>query len=67
MNGVLKLPGCARPTVILGGGKMGISDLFWFFFIVSAFQPVITRRMLEFSRQLGRCTAGSNPVGTSAA
>ena len=30
---------------------MGVSDIVWFFFIVSAFQPVITRRLLDFSRQ----------------
>lgn len=30
---------------------MGVSDIFWFFFIVSAFQPLITRRLLELSRQ----------------
>jgi ClpP class serine protease len=26
-------------------------EIFWFFFLLSAFQPVITRRMLEYSRQ----------------
>jgi ClpP class serine protease len=30
---------------------MNIGDLFWFFFVISAMQPVITKRMLEYSRQ----------------
>jgi ClpP class serine protease len=30
---------------------MGPGDIFWFFFLLSAFQPVITRRLLEYSRQ----------------
>ena len=30
---------------------MALTDLFWFFFMVSAVQPVITRRLLEYSRQ----------------
>ena len=30
---------------------MDIGDIFWFFFMLSALQPVITKRMLEFSRQ----------------
>src|SRR6185295_18449764 len=30
---------------------MNIGDLFWFFFVISALQPVITKRMLEYSRQ----------------
>jgi ClpP class serine protease len=30
---------------------MGITDLFWFFFMLSALQPVMTRRLLEYSRQ----------------
>lgn len=30
---------------------MSIGDLFWFFFVISALQPVITKRMLEYSRQ----------------
>ncbi len=30
---------------------MAITDLFGFFFMISALQPVITRRMLEYSRQ----------------
>jgi ClpP class serine protease len=30
---------------------MGIGDIFWFFFMISALQPIMTRRMLEFSRQ----------------
>jgi ClpP class serine protease len=30
---------------------MGPGDIFWFFLMLSAFQPVITRRLLEYSRQ----------------
>jgi ClpP class serine protease len=30
---------------------MALTDLFWFFFMISALQPVITRRLLEYSRQ----------------
>src|ERR671915_471982 len=30
---------------------MGPGDVFWFFLMLSAFQPVITRRLLEYSRQ----------------
>jgi len=30
---------------------MGIGDIFWFFFMISALQPIMTRRLLEFSRQ----------------
>ena len=30
---------------------MALTELFWFFFMISAIQPVITRRMLEYSRQ----------------
>src|SRR5438093_3498378 len=30
---------------------MALTDLFWFFFMISAVQPVITRRLLEYSRQ----------------
>src|SRR6476659_10910747 len=30
---------------------MNIGDLFWFFFVISALQPVITQRLLESSRQ----------------
>jgi ClpP class serine protease len=30
---------------------MNPTDIFWVFFLTSAFQPVITRRMLEYSRQ----------------
>jgi ClpP class serine protease len=30
---------------------MGPTDIFWFFLMLSAFQPVITRRLLEYSRQ----------------
>jgi ClpP class serine protease len=30
---------------------MGLTDLFWFFFMISALQPVINRRLLEYSRQ----------------
>jgi ClpP class serine protease len=30
---------------------MALTELFWFFFMLSAIQPVITRRMLEYSRQ----------------
>jgi ClpP class serine protease len=30
---------------------MNPTDIFWFFLMLSAFQPVITRRLLEFSRQ----------------
>jgi ClpP class serine protease len=30
---------------------MGLTDLFWFFFMISALQPIITRRLLEYSRQ----------------
>src|SRR6059036_322819 len=30
---------------------MAITELFWFFFMISALQPVITRRLLEYSRQ----------------
>jgi ClpP class serine protease len=30
---------------------MSPTDIIWFFFLMSAFQPVITRRMLEYSRQ----------------
>ena len=30
---------------------MALTELFWFFFMISALQPVITRRMLEYSRQ----------------
>src|ERR1700754_2558516 len=30
---------------------MNIGDIFWFFFVISALQPVITKRMLEYSRQ----------------
>lgn len=30
---------------------MGPTEIFWFFIMLSAFQPVITRRMLEYSRQ----------------
>jgi ClpP class serine protease len=30
---------------------MSVTDLFWFVFIISALQPVITRRILEYSRQ----------------
>src|SRR5439155_19507050 len=30
---------------------MAITELFWFFFMISALQPVITRRVLEYSRQ----------------
>ena len=30
---------------------MNVTDLFWFFFMISALQPVITRRLLEYSRQ----------------
>ncbi len=29
---------------------MAVTDLFWFFFMLSALQPVITRRILEYSR-----------------
>src|SRR5882762_972159 len=31
--------------------SMNIGDLFWFFFVISALQPVITKRLLEYSRQ----------------
>jgi len=30
---------------------MAITDIFWFFFLLSALQPIMTRRLLEFSRQ----------------
>ena len=30
---------------------MAVTDLFWFFFMISAVQPVISRRLLEYSRQ----------------
>ena len=30
---------------------MAVTDLFWFFFMISALQPVISRRLLEYSRQ----------------
>lgn len=30
---------------------MSPTDIFWFFLMMSAFQPVITRRLLEYSRQ----------------
>jgi len=30
---------------------MALTELFWFFFMISALQPVITRRVLEYSRQ----------------
>src|SRR5918992_1481032 len=30
---------------------MGPTEIFWFFIMRSAFQPVITRRLLEYSRQ----------------
>jgi len=30
---------------------MSIGDIFWFFFMISALQPIMTRRLLEFSRQ----------------
>src|SRR5258706_9383845 len=30
---------------------MALTDIFWFFFMISAVQPIITRRMLEYSRQ----------------
>ena len=30
---------------------MAITDIFWFFFMLSAIQPIMTRRLLEFSRQ----------------
>jgi ClpP class serine protease len=30
---------------------MGPGDTFWFFLMLSAFQPVITRRLMEYSRQ----------------
>src|SRR5918999_352090 len=30
---------------------MGPTEIFWFFIMLSAFQPVITRRLLEYSRQ----------------
>jgi ClpP class serine protease len=30
---------------------MGVNEIFWFFLMLSAFQPVITRRLLEYSRQ----------------
>ena len=30
---------------------MALTDLFWFFFMISALQPVITRRLLEYARQ----------------
>jgi ClpP class serine protease len=30
---------------------MGIGDIFWFFFMISALQPIMTRRLMEFSRQ----------------
>jgi ClpP class serine protease len=30
---------------------MALTELFWFFFMISALQPVITRRLLEYSRQ----------------
>ncbi len=30
---------------------MGPGDIFWFFLMLSAFQPVITRRLMEYSRQ----------------
>ena len=30
---------------------MAITDIFWFFFLLSALQPMMTRRLLEFSRQ----------------
>ena len=30
---------------------MNIGDLFWFFFMISALQPVIQKRLMEFSRQ----------------
>jgi len=30
---------------------MAITDIFWFFFMLSALQPIMTRRLLEFSRQ----------------
>jgi ClpP class serine protease len=30
---------------------MGPTEIFWFFMMLSAFQPVITRRLLEYSRQ----------------
>jgi ClpP class serine protease len=33
------------------GETMALTDLFWFFFMISALQPVITRRLLEYSRQ----------------
>jgi ClpP class serine protease len=32
------------------GQTMAVTDLFWFFFMLSALQPVITRRILEYSR-----------------
>jgi ClpP class serine protease len=33
------------------GQTMAITDIFWFFFLLSALQPIMTRRLLEFSRQ----------------
>jgi ClpP class serine protease len=30
---------------------MALTELFWFFFMISALQPIITRRLLEYSRQ----------------
>jgi ClpP class serine protease len=33
------------------GQTMAITDIFWFFFMLSALQPIMTRRLLEFSRQ----------------
>ena len=33
------------------GETMALTDLFWFFFMISALQPVITRRLLEYARQ----------------
>jgi ClpP class serine protease len=33
------------------GQTMAITDIFWFFFMLSVLQPIMTRRLLEFSRQ----------------
>jgi ClpP class serine protease len=33
------------------GQTMAMTDLIWFFFMISALQPVISRRLLEYSRQ----------------
>ena len=35
----------------MDGSGLGIGDLFWLFFIVSALQPIFQRKMLEFARQ----------------